>query len=187
MPSRHSRESGNPGNPLPQTGGGAPAQRSAGGGGGGGEKRSPATTLVTPPPNTSFPRRREPRSPSRHSRPPPSFSRPTVIPAKAGTQETPARLREGTRQRSDAQGRRTPRPQLPPSPQITRHSPRKRESRHRHPSHHQRLPQQVRGEPVELRDLPINAEATAFLSTVLFVEEVMPHFGTASPCQHSRA
>ena len=80
-PGRHSRERGNPGTPLPSAGGDAQAQRSAGE-----EKRSPATTPVTHP----FPI--IPPSP------------PSVIPANAGIQEPPSRLREGTRKRGERRG-----------------------------------------------------------------------------------
>ena len=41
-----------------------------------------------------------------------------VIPATAEPQARPSRLREGTRKRSEAPGRRSVRPQLPPPPQT---------------------------------------------------------------------
>ena len=69
----------------------------------------------------------EKRSPATTPVPPPPPPT-SVIPAQAGTSQ----------------------PSLPPS------FPRKRESRHRHPSHRQRPPQQVRGEPVEPRGPPTN-------------------------------
>ncbi len=96
-PSRHSRERGNPGNPLPSAGGDARAQRCAG------EENAPPANqrLILP----------------RHSRAPPSFPPPTVIPANAGIQETPSRLWNGTRKRSEARGRRTP-PARQPTPHL---------------------------------------------------------------------
>ncbi len=98
--SRHSRAGGNlAAHPLPSAGGDAQAQQSAGE-----EKRRGATT---PCPNPSFPRTREPRTP-----PYPSF------PRRREPRSPPhSRLREGTRKRSKARGRRSVRPQLPPPPQ----------------------------------------------------------------------